>query len=81
LINAKIYQATEKMFMQHIACELGLEHVSCLRTLEMRLCPLMKTNKFRCVFVVTNAEELAGFNTLVIQQFLRFVSAVRTHEN
>ncbi|KAI6182936.1 hypothetical protein M3Y97_00434000 [Aphelenchoides bicaudatus] len=75
-INAKIYQSTEKIFIQHMASELGLLRVSNMKTFETRLSPLIKDQKsFRCVFLVTNAEELAGFNSLLLQHFLRFVSS------
>lgn len=64
------------MFIQHVASELGLQRISTMKSLEVRLNPLMKANKFRCVFVVTNAEELAGFNSLLLHQFLRFILTV-----
>lgn len=49
--------------------------MSNMAVLEAYLSYLMMSD-FRCVFVFTNAEEMSGFSSLLIQNFLKFISMV-----
>lgn len=75
LVNSKIYKGSEKFFIQYLADELGFPKMSNMAVLEAYLSYLM-TSDFRCVFVFTNAEEMPGFSSLLIQNFLKFISMV-----
>jgi hypothetical protein len=77
MINAKIYQASEKIFVQHIAKEWGLVKVVSMNSLEKKFDAMIdKTDHFHCVFVITNAEDLGNYKSSLLQHFFSFLLKV-----
>jgi len=72
VINAKVY-TSEKIFSRHISNELGLPQLNNIRGLESKLKDEMKES-FKCVFVVTNAEDLSKYSAQFLSHFLRLIS-------